>query len=126
MPPSFQVPKKIAAVSGVGGRTTATRSPLLDPVLAKQVRRLVREVLQLAPVELAGGAVVALPDHRRLVARVLVADVGGDVVALGHAPLVLGARLLVGLDPDSVVVIGSPLANSPRPYPGQPRSSHPR
>ena len=90
------MPKKIAAVSGVGGRTTATRSPLLDPVRAQQVGGAVGEVLQLAPVELAGRAVEALPDHRRLLARVLVADVGGDVVALGHPPLVLGAGLLVG------------------------------
>ena len=29
--PSFQVPKKIAAVSGVGGSTTATRSPASTP-----------------------------------------------------------------------------------------------
>ena len=70
----------------------------LDAVLAEQVGGLVREVLELAPLELAGGAVEALPDHRPLLARVLVADVGGDVVALGHAPLVLGAGLLVGLD----------------------------
>jgi hypothetical protein len=70
---------------------------LADAALAQQVGRLVGEVLQLAPVKLAGGAVKALPDHRRLVARVLVADVGGDVVALGHVPRVLGACLLVGL-----------------------------
>ena len=93
------MPKKIAAVSGVGGRTTATRSPRSTPCSREQVGGLVREVLELAPLELAAGAVEALPDHRRLLARVLVADVGGDVVALGHAPLVLGAGLLVGLDP---------------------------
>ncbi len=83
---------------GRGGEDHRDPVALADPVLAQHVGRLVGEVLELAPVELAGGAVVALPDHRRLVARVLVADVGGDVVALGHAPLVLGARLLVGLD----------------------------
>jgi hypothetical protein len=67
----------------------------LHAVLHQPVRGLVGKVLQLAPAQLAGRAVVALPDHRRLVARVLVAHVGGDVVALGHAPFVLGARLLV-------------------------------
>ena len=29
--PSFQTPKKIAAVSGVGGNTTAMRSPCVTP-----------------------------------------------------------------------------------------------
>ena len=31
MAPSFQTPKKVAAASGVGGRTTATRSPCVTP-----------------------------------------------------------------------------------------------
>ena len=65
------------------------------PCSREQLRGLVGEVLELAPVELARRPVVALPDHRRLVARVLVADVRGDVVALGDAPLVLGAQLVV-------------------------------
>ena len=46
-------------------------------------------------------AVEALVHHRELVARVLVADVGGDVVALGHLPAVRGDGLLVGHRPAS-------------------------
>ncbi len=85
---------------GLGRGREDHRDPVApaDPVRAQQVRRLVGEVLELAPVELAGRSVVALPHHRRLVARVLVAAVGGDVVALRHVPLVLRARLLVRLD----------------------------
>ena len=80
-----------------GGRED-DRDPVaaLDPAVAQQVRGPVGEVLELAPAQLARGAVVALPDHRRLLARVLVADVVGDVVALGHGPGVLRAGLLVG------------------------------
>jgi hypothetical protein len=39
--------------------------------------------------------VEVLVDHRELLARVLVADVGGDVVTLRHLPAVLSARFLV-------------------------------
>ena len=46
----------------------------------------------------ADRPVEVLVDHRELVGRVLVADVLGDVVALGHAPLVGGDGLLVGRD----------------------------
>ena len=67
----------------------------LDAVIGERVRRLVREILELAPGQLPRRAVEALPDHRRLVARMLVADVGGDVVALRHLPTVRGAYLLV-------------------------------
>ena len=51
--PSFQVPKKIAAVSGVGGRTTATRSPFSIPCSRSRWAAWFGEVLQLTPVELA-------------------------------------------------------------------------
>jgi hypothetical protein len=68
-----------------------------DAVRDEQVRGLVRQVLELAPAELAAFAVVALVNHCELVARVLVADVRGDVVALGHAPLVRVADLLVAV-----------------------------
>ena len=70
-------------------------------VLDEPVGRLVGEVLQLAPGQVAARTVEALPHHGRLVARVLVADVGGDVVALGHVPLVVGAELFVGPGPGS-------------------------
>ena len=93
--PSFQTPKKIAAASGVGGSTTATRSPRSTPRAGERVRRPVREVLQLAPDELPRRAVEALPDHRRLVARMLVAHVGGDVVPRRHLPAVGRADLVV-------------------------------
>src|SRR6266513_4263106 len=36
--------------------------------------------------------------HRQLLARVAVADVGGDVVSLRHRPAVLGAGLFIGGD----------------------------
>src|SRR5207253_1991632 len=67
----------------------------LDAVRCERVGRLIREVLQLAPVELTNRAVEALPDHRLLVARVLVADVGGDVVARRHLPPMRGAYLVI-------------------------------
>jgi hypothetical protein len=67
----------------------------LDPKLTEQVGRLVREVLELSPGQLAVGAVEALPHHRELVARVLVTHVGGDVVARRHVPAMLCANLLV-------------------------------
>ena len=63
---------------------------------------LVREILELAPGQLAARAVEALVHHRGLVARVLVAAVRSDVVALRNAPLVRCADLLVtthGADP---------------------------
>ena len=66
-----------------------------DAVGGERMRRLVREVLKLSPRELPARAVEALPDHRVLVARVLVADVRGDVVARGNVPAVRRAQLLV-------------------------------
>src|SRR5262249_32150922 len=68
---------------------------LLDPESTQGVGRLVREVLQLAPRELALRPVEALPDQRRLVARMLVANIVRDVVPLGHAPAVCGAELVI-------------------------------
>ena len=67
----------------------------LDAARGERVRRPVREVLQLAPDELSRRAVEALPDHRRLVARMLVAHVGGDVVPRRHLPAVGRADLVV-------------------------------
>src|SRR4051794_18551750 len=67
----------------------------LDAVRAQHVGEAVGELLELPPVHLADIAVDVLVDHRQLVGRVLVAHVGGDVVALGHAPLVGGDGLLV-------------------------------
>ncbi len=57
------------------------------------------ERLQLAPAHPALVAAEVLPDHRRLVAGMLVADVGGDVVAVGDAPAVRGTRVLIGAEP---------------------------
>ena len=59
-----------------------------DAARRERVGRLIGEILKLAPVELPHRAVEALPDHRLLVARMLVADVGGDVVAGRHVPSV--------------------------------------
>ena len=67
----------------------------LHAVLAQQQREAVGHVLQLAPCEFPDVAVGVLVDHRELVARVFVADVRGDVVALGNLPRVPCARLLV-------------------------------
>ena len=47
------MPKKIAAVSGVGGSTTATRSPRPTPRAASRFAARFAEILQLAPGELA-------------------------------------------------------------------------
>ena len=95
MPAFFHVPKKTAAVSGVGGSTTATRSPRSTPWSRRTLAAWLERSCSSPQVDVAASAVEALPDHGLLVARVLVADVGGDVVALGHVPLVLGAELVV-------------------------------
>ena len=74
----------------------ATRSPRSTPRAPQHVGEPVGDVLQLAPVDLADVACEVLVDHRELLARMAVADVGGDVVALGDLPAVLCAGLLVG------------------------------
>jgi len=68
----------------------------LDAVLAQQMRRPVCEILELSPCQLAIRAVEALPDHRELFARMLVADIRSDVVVRGHIPAVTRADLLIG------------------------------
>src|SRR4029079_3129963 len=82
---------------GLGRRREQHRDAiaLLDPVRAPHVGEAVGLLLQLAPQRLAHGPVEVLVDHRELVGRVLVADVLGDVVTLGDAPLVRGHGLLV-------------------------------
>ena len=88
----------------LGGGGQDDRDPVAPrhPSRRERVRRLVREVLELSPVELPRRAVEALPDHRRLVARMLVAHVGGDVVARRHLPAMGCAQLLVALSADGV------------------------
>ena len=83
---------------GLGRRGEQHRDTvaLLYTVGAQHVREPVRELLQLAPLDAPDGPVEVLVDHRELVRRVLVADVLGDVVALGDVPLVVGDSLLVG------------------------------
>ena len=85
---------------GLGRRRQQHRHPvaLLHPVRAQHVGEAVGELLQLAPLDLADGAVEVLVDHRELVGRVLVADVLRDVVALRDAPLVARHGLFVGRD----------------------------
>jgi hypothetical protein len=65
------------------------------PRLLQRVRGLARQVLELAPRDLADGAREVLVDHRELVTRMLVADLRGDVEPLRDVPLVLGDGLLV-------------------------------
>src|SRR5205823_12134409 len=55
----------------------------------------IREILQLAPVQLSVRAVEALPDHRRLVAGMPVAHVRDDVVVRGHLPAMGSTRILI-------------------------------
>ena len=83
--------------SRLGRRRQNDRDPvaLRDTPCGERVRRLVRQVLQLAPLELSGRAVEALPNHRRLVTWVLVADVGRDVVPRRHLPAMACADLVV-------------------------------
>ena len=69
-----------------------------DPVGLEHVREPAGEVLKLAPIHAALVAAVVPPHHRQLVAIMLVADVVGDVVALGHVPGVLGDHLVVGAE----------------------------
>jgi hypothetical protein len=94
---SAQLPDAEEDRRGLGRRRQHDRDAVaaLDAEVAEDVRRLVRQVLELAPRELAIGAVEALPHHRQLVARVLVADVGRDVVARRHLPSMRRADLLV-------------------------------
>ena len=94
-PAFFHVPKKTAAVSGVGGSTTATRSPRSTPWSRRTLAAWLERSCSSPQVTSRRRAVEALPDHRRLVARVLVADVGGDVVALGDVPPCSAQSLLV-------------------------------
>ena len=72
----------------LGRRRQQHRDPVapLDAVVAQHVGELGREVLQLAPADAALVAAPVLPHHRELVARVLVAHVGGDVVARRARP----------------------------------------
>jgi hypothetical protein len=67
----------------------------LNAVSREHVRSLVCEILKLAPIKLAYRPVEALPDHRRLVTRVLVAHVGRDVVSRRDLPPVSRADVLV-------------------------------
>src|SRR3954453_6877307 len=66
-----------------------------DAVRLEGVRGAGRESLELAPGQFPPSAVESLVDHRELLAWVLVAAVRGDVVALGYAPLVRCADLVV-------------------------------
>src|SRR5262249_48881094 len=69
-----------------------------DPVRLEEVRGLAREILELAPRHLPLSTVVALVDHRELLAGVLVAAVRGDVVALRNTPGVRRTDLVVAAD----------------------------
>ena len=110
------MPKKTAAVSGVGRQHHGHAVAALDAVLLQHGRGLVGHVLQLAPDKLAARAVEALPDHRRLLARMLVADVVGDVVSGRDVPAVRAAHLGVSL----VVAHGSSEGDAEEPTPSRP------
>ena len=69
--------------------------PALDAVRFEQASGLVREILNLAPGQLANGAVEPLVDHRELLSGVLVAAVRSDVVAPRDTPHVRCADLLI-------------------------------
>src|SRR5205823_12961858 len=66
-----------------------------DALRTQHVGRLVREILQLPPRQLAIRAVEALPHHRELVARMLVAHIRSNVVVRRHLPPVSRADLLI-------------------------------
>ena len=108
-------PEEDRGCLGSGRQDDGDPVAALDPRVSQHVRRLVRQRLKLAPLELAHLAVVALVDHRELFRIVLVADVGGDVVALGHVPDVLGASLLVTFMGHAVHVPTSAATSSSQP-----------
>src|SRR5512133_179175 len=83
--------------SGLGGWRQDDRHAVstLDPVRSERVCSLVREILKLTPDELPVRPVEALPHHRRLVTRMLVADVGSEVVARRHNPAMSRTGFLV-------------------------------
>src|SRR6185436_20566558 len=62
----------------------------LDAMASEDASEAVAGVLQLAPRHRPLVAAEVLPQHRELLGRMLVADVLGDVVAVGDAPLVRG------------------------------------
>jgi len=104
-------PKNAAAVCGVAGSSIATRSPGSTPLGPQDVCEPVGIILELAPADLLDPPPEVLVDHRQLVARVAVAHVDRDVVALGHVPVVLRACLLIG---EKVVVeLMSPSSRPP-------------
>ena len=77
--PHLPGPEEWAAVSGVGGNSIATRSPRPTPCATSTFANRSRDP-ELAPVDGANVALGVLMDHRQLLARVLVTNVGGDVV----------------------------------------------
>ena len=92
-----QLPDTEEDRSGLGARRQDDRHAVstLDPVRCERVCSLVREILKLAPEQLPIRPVEALPHHRRLVTRMLVADVGSEVVARRHNPAVSRTGFLV-------------------------------
>ena len=93
--PHFQVPKNAAAVSGVGGSSIATRSPFSTPCAR---RTLAKRLLVACSSPHATSRTLPRKSSwiiASLSARVLVADVLGDVVALGDVPFVLRPHLVV-------------------------------
>jgi hypothetical protein len=86
---------------GLGRGRQQHRDPVaaLDAVRCQDVREPVGLVLQLTPADRADSSGEVLVDHRDSVGRMLEADVGGDVVALGDIPAVPGDRFVVRLEP---------------------------
>ena len=79
-----------------GGRADGHPVTLFDAVRGEQVGGAVGERLLLGPAHLPLVAAEVLEDHRRAIAGLAIADVGRDVVALGHLPAMRLAGRLIG------------------------------
>src|SRR4029453_7682971 len=69
-----------------GGRADRDPVAALDPARGEQVGGAVGEGVLLSPAHLPLVAAEVLEDHRRAIAGLAGAGLGGDVVALGHPP----------------------------------------
>ena len=93
--PSFQVPKKIAAVSGVGGSTTATRSPRSTPCAASRFAAWFERSCSSPHVSSRRSPSKRSWTIASFSRGCLSQHVRGDVVALRHVPLVCCDGLFV-------------------------------
>jgi hypothetical protein len=97
----------------LGQRRQHSRDPVtaLDAVSCQGVCRLIREILEFAPGQLAVRAVEALPDHCELVARMTITNIVCNVVSRRHIPTVKGPRFVIAISAQATALptrLGTP------------------